>query len=222
MAIIRADGISVVWHLTKGLLRRHFEGMAQELTKHGLEPADELFVWHYARLGSRDQAAEAAGITVKHARQLVQDPHAQAAIEAETRAAMQEAAPKAIRRLKYLMDYADSDGTKLQAAKDLLDRSGYKPEHNFRSADAAAGSRDTDAIMRRIKELQSQLGVGEVELAEVRDVESSSEAETPALPPSEDAPDGEGDQEQPQQKRTVEDLLDTLTPEQAKELLSDE
>jgi hypothetical protein len=166
----------------------------------GLTEAEWHFVRLYASYGRGDWAAREAGYAASQAEALLRDSRIDAAVTAETRRKLQQGAVKALRRVEKLMDDSSvSDNVRLQAAKDWMDRAGYKPEFNFEDAGRKADRRSRDELLGEVKKMQQKLGIeGPVDLgeAEVVEQESSDEAEKPALPPTEDAPQSEEDIEE--------------------------
>ena len=91
---------------------------------------DEEFVRHYVSNGGNSSAAarsigvsEASASTTGHRMKdrLSKD------IQNEIESNMRGFAPKAVEMLKHFVESAESENVKLHAAKDLLDRTGYKP-----------------------------------------------------------------------------------------------
>lgn len=167
----------------------------------GLTEAEWHFVRLYASYGRGDWAAREAGFAASQAEVLLRDSRVDAAVTAETRRKLQQGAVKALRRVEKLMDdNSVSDNVRLQAAKDWMDRAGYKPEFNFEDAGSKAQRRTREELLSEVKRVQQRLGIeqpqdlGEAEVIE--NDESSSEARDPALPPTEDAPQSEEDIEE--------------------------
>ena len=88
------------------------------------------FVEAYCRLGNGTLAAKEAGYKdspslVNQASKLKRELAAE--ISEELRSSFMNAAPKALSILMDLAENSASDSVKFQAAKDLLDRAGYRP-----------------------------------------------------------------------------------------------
>ena len=88
------------------------------------------FVEAYCRLGNGTMAAREAGYKdspslVNQASKLKRELAAE--ISEELRSSFMNAAPKALSILMDLAENSASDSVKFQAAKDLLDRAGYRP-----------------------------------------------------------------------------------------------
>ncbi len=103
-----------------------------------LTAKEQAFVEAYVRLdGNREAAVLEAGYNSSYPRQqahdLLKKPHIMQAILEETGMRLVSSAPKALATLHRLLD-AKSDYVSLEAAKDILDRSGFKPseKHDHR------------------------------------------------------------------------------------------
>ena len=88
------------------------------------------FVEAYCRLGNGTMAAREAGYKdskslVNQASKLKRELSTE--ISEELRSSFMNAAPKALKILVDLAENSASDSVKFQAAKDLLDRAGYRP-----------------------------------------------------------------------------------------------
>ena len=88
------------------------------------------FVEAYCRLGNGTLAAKEAGYKdspslVNQASKLKRELAAE--ISEELRSSFMNAAPKALSILMDLAEHSASDSVKFQAAKDLLDRAGFRP-----------------------------------------------------------------------------------------------
>ena len=88
------------------------------------------FVEAYCRLGNGTMAAKEAGYKdspslVNQASKLKRELSTE--ISEELRSSFMNAAPKALSILMDLAENSASDSVKFQAAKDLLDRAGYRP-----------------------------------------------------------------------------------------------
>ena len=99
--------------------------------KHGhLTEQRKNFVEAYCRLGNGTLVAKEAGYKdspslVNQASKLKRELSAE--ISEELRSSFMNAAPKALSILMDLAENSASDSVKYQAAKDLLDRSGFRP-----------------------------------------------------------------------------------------------
>ena len=99
--------------------------------KHGhLTEQRKHFVEAYCRLGNGTLAAKEAGYKdspslVNQASKLKRELSSE--ISEELRSSFMNAAPKALSILMDLAENSASDSVKFQAAKDLLDRAGYRP-----------------------------------------------------------------------------------------------
>lgn len=103
-----------------------------------LTAKEQAFVDAYIRLdGKREAALIEAGYKATYPSQyafdLLRKPHIMQAILEQTGMKLVSSAPKALATLERLLD-AKSDYVSLEAAKDILDRSGFKPseKHDHR------------------------------------------------------------------------------------------
>jgi hypothetical protein len=151
----------------------------------GLNQTEQKFVDAFVKHGDRAAATKACGISRERGRQIAKEPRVMAAIEAKNREKLQSGAVVALGVLEELMVNATSENVKLNAARDWLDRSGYRPEHNFRSADNRANEESIDGLKQRIRELSRDLGLGftEVEAETIDDQRSLA----PTHPPDQGA-----------------------------------
>lgn len=207
-------GVIPVWLLVIRLESCHVQCMSVS-DEQGLSEAEWHFVRLYVHYGRESWAAREAGYSEGKGKQLLRDQRVSAAISAETRRKLNRGASMALRRIEKLMnDSSVSDNVRLQAAKDWLDRAGYKPEHNFEDPGSAAKRRDRSELLSRVKELQQNLGIANAEnlgeLQPVEENESSGEAETPSLPPTEDAPPSEPEVVDEDDEGDAADLVDTF------------
>lgn len=95
-----------------------------------LTDKERAFVQAYVEFdGNREQAINEAGYNTVYPRQLavelLRKPHIIQALLEETGLKLVSSAPKALATLQRLMD-AKSDYVALEAARDVLDRSGFK------------------------------------------------------------------------------------------------
>ena len=95
-----------------------------------LTDKERAFVEAYVEFdGNREQAITEAGYNTAYPRQLavelLRKPHIIQALLEETGLKLVSSAPKALATLQRLMD-AKSDYVALEAARDVLDRSGFK------------------------------------------------------------------------------------------------
>lgn len=149
----------------------------------GLNQTERNFVKAFVDQGERAAAAKECRISRERARQLINEPRVMAAIEAKNREKLQSGAVVALGVLETLMKNATSENVKLQAARDWLDRSGYRPEHNFRSADNRANEENIDDLKSKIRDLSRDLGLGFEEVETIDDQRSLA----PAHPPDQGA-----------------------------------
>jgi len=105
-----------------------------------LTDKERAFVEAYVEFdGNREQAINEAGYDTVYPRQLavqlLRKPHIVQALLEETGLKLVSSAPKALATLQRLMD-AKSDYVALEAARDVLDRSGFKQaeKHDHRIA----------------------------------------------------------------------------------------
>jgi hypothetical protein len=141
------------------------------LAEHGLRPAQEEFLKEYLRTGDIEEAATNAGRRPATCRGWLKDPKFQQALQRELNQRLSGGAMGALDVLISLTRDAQDDKVKLQAAKDLLDRAGYKPEHLHTSADKRMENASVEDMMGRIRELQKELGIQGSGQGEVIDVE---------------------------------------------------
>lgn len=160
--------------------------MAEEdraLQEYGLRPAQEEFLKHYLRTGDIEEAAKWAERKPSTCRNWLKDPKFQQALQREISQRLNGGAMGALQTLIDLSQSADDDKVRIQAARDLLDRAGYKPEHLHTSADKRMENASVEDMMGRIKELQHELGMNggqgsviDVEPQAERGVESAAGA----------------------------------------------
>lgn len=143
------------------------------LQEYGLRPAQEIFLEKYLELGDVEEAAQWAERKPATCRQWMREPKFQQALNRELNQKLSGGAMAALDRMLKLSrgELTRDPKVQLQAARDLLDRAGYKPEHLHTSADKRMEQASVEDMMGRIKELQRELGIGEK--SEVIDVEHS-------------------------------------------------
>jgi phage terminase small subunit len=151
----------------------------------GLNQTEQKFVEAFVKHGDRAAATKAAGVSRERGRQIIKEPRVMAAIEAKNREKLQSGAVVALGVLEELMVNSSSESVKLKAATDWLDRSGYRPEHNFRSADSRAGDENIEDLKERIRTLSRDLGLGFTE-AEAETIDDQRSL-APTHPPDQGA-----------------------------------
>lgn len=114
----------------------------------GLTTLQSRFVRAFVEQGGRDAkaAAEIAGYSEGSlsavGSRLMRIPAVREAVQAEMLAAIGDAAPSALASMKHLSQHAKSEMVRQVAAKDLLDRAGFKPPDRLMVAHG--GSIDVD------------------------------------------------------------------------------
>lgn len=137
--------------------------MAEEdraLQEYGLRPAQEVFLKKYMETGDIEEAAKWAERKTSTCRQWLKDPKFQQALQREQRQRLNDGAMAALQTMIEVASEAPDPKVRVQAAKDILDRAGYKPEHMHTSADKRMESASVQEMMSRIEELQRELGLG--------------------------------------------------------------
>jgi len=130
------------------------------LVVYGLREDQERFVESYLRNGNVAEAARQAGRRPATCRQWLKDPKVRSAIDQEVHQKLAGGAMGALDRMIWLATGEDvAPELQMKAAKDLLDRAGYKPEHMHTTADRRMESSNVNDMMSRIKELQAELGM---------------------------------------------------------------
>ena len=94
-----------------------------------LTEKQEKFVENYCLTGNAAKAAEMAGYSVKTAKQMGYTLKNQLSSEISEKMTklIQDSVPGALAQINDLVMNATSEGTRLNACKDILDRAGYKP-----------------------------------------------------------------------------------------------
>jgi len=155
------------------------------LAEYGLRPAQEEFLKRYLGTGDIEEAAAWAERKPSTCRQWLKEPKFQQALQRELTQRLNGGAMGALETLISLSRHAGDDKVRLNAARDLLDRAGYKPEHLHTSADKRMENASVEDMMGRIQELQKELGInqgkGDVIDVEPQDV-GSGNGERSALP----------------------------------------
>ena len=158
----------------------------RELVEYGLRPAQEEFLKEYLQTGDVEKSAHAVHRRPSTCRKWLKDPKFQQALQRELSQKLNGGAISALDTMMALIHNAGDDKVRLQAAKDVLDRAGYKPEHLHTSADKRMENANVEEMMGRIKELQRELGM------EAKGPVIEGEASTPdglPEPPKPDDPD---------------------------------
>lgn len=155
------------------------------LSEFGLRADQETFVHAYVKLGSIEAAARECGRRPETGRKWAKDPKVDQAIQSEARQRLNNGAVAALNVLREIMDGSDDDKLRLQAAKDFLDRGGYKPEMLHTTADRRMDQMSVRDMAERINELCRELGV---EAPTIIDVTPTAPA-----PPSPGSPDPLGE-----------------------------
>jgi transposase len=169
------------------------------LAEYGLRGDQETFIATYVKTGSLPEAAKACGRREDTVKRWLKQPKVHQAVQAEVKQRLNNGAVAALNTLRDLMENAEDDKTRMAAARDLLDRAGYKPEHMHTSADRRSADANVQEMMGRIKELCQDLGIANPTTIDVTPghAESGSgaapaAAEAPAPPtPDDEDPLGE-------------------------------
>ena len=127
---------------------------------HGLTEAKATFVEAYVETGDLEAAASICDRSRLTVARWLREPKVQMAIQAEVQQRLAGGAMKALGTLTELANDPNQDAKiRVQAAKDVLDRAGYKPEHMHVTADKRMDQQSVTEAMDRIKELQRELGM---------------------------------------------------------------
>ena len=156
------------------------------LSEYGLRADQELFVYSYVRDGSIENAARKTGRREETVRKWLKDPKVNQAIQNEAKQRLNNGAIAAINILRDVMENTEDDKLRIQAAKDLLDRAGWKPEMLHTTADRRLENQSIKEMSERINELCSDLGVQAPKIVDV------TPKAAPA-PPTPDSPDPLGE-----------------------------
>lgn len=130
------------------------------LQEYGLRPSQETFLKKYMETGDIEEAAKWAERKTSTCRQWLKDPKFQQALQREQRQRLNDGAMAALQTMIEVTTDAPDPKVRVQAAKDILDRAGYKPEHMHTSADKRMENASVQEMMSRIEELQRELGLG--------------------------------------------------------------
>jgi phage terminase small subunit len=152
------------------------------LAQYGLKPAQENFVSVYTRTGDIEEAAKASSRSEATCREWLRNPKVQQAIQRELQTKLSGGAMSALDVLIHLDNNSEDEKVKLQAAKDMLDRAGYKPEHLHTTADKRMEGASLNEMLSRIEELQRDLGMGSGKTIDVTPTKGEATAEPPAPP----------------------------------------
>ena len=117
-----------------------------------LTEKQSAFVKEFSLTGNATQSAIKAGYSAKtaHAKGHTLRRELQMHIEDETRRLMQQAVPGALAQIVDLAASATSEQVRLQAAKDILDRSGLKPTERVENITI---EKSTDELRRELAQL---------------------------------------------------------------------
>ena len=117
-----------------------------------LTEKQSAFVKEFSLTGNATQSAIKAGYSEKtaHAKGHTLRHQLQIQIEDETRKMMQAAVPGALAQIVDLAGHATSEQVRLQAAKDILDRSGLKPAERVENITI---EKSTDELRRELAQL---------------------------------------------------------------------
>lgn len=117
-----------------------------------LTEKQSLFVKEFALCGNATQSAIRAGYSSKTAKQKGHTlrHQLQHQIEDETRRLMQSAVPGALAQIVDLASTANSEQVRLQAARDILDRSGLKPAERIENITV---EKSMDELRRELDQL---------------------------------------------------------------------
>jgi len=158
------------------------EGSA--LAEYGLRSDQEEFVHAYVRTGSVATAAKECGRREPTVRKWMKQPKVSQAIQSEVRQRLESGAVAAVNTMREFMEHPDVDPkVRMNAAKDLLDRAGYKPDHLHTSADQRMQNASVNEMMGRIKELCGELGIANPTTIDVK----PNNSEPPPPPKPDDA-----------------------------------
>ena len=121
----------------------------------------ELFIEAYCSIGNATKAAIQAGYSEKTAKQQghVLKKRLHKEIDELIRKRVQDAVPAAFNELSSLVQNATSEQVRLAAAKDILDRAGFKPTDKVEQK-ITHGEKSTDELR---KELEALTGSTEIE-----------------------------------------------------------
>jgi len=111
----------------------------------------------YAGHGSAAKVTERTGISKQKVRTHLTDSRVQAAVESELKRSLNQGAALALNTIQELTRNARDERVRLQAAKDWLDRAGYKPEHMHTSADARV-EQNADELRGQVVQMLKDLG----------------------------------------------------------------
>lgn len=189
------------------------------LAEYGLRGDQETFVNEYVKTGSLPQAAKTCGRREDTVRKWLKQPKVHQAIQAEVKQRLNNGAVAALNTLRDLMENADDDKTRMTAARDLLDRAGYKPEHMHTSADRRSADANVQEMMSRIKELCGELGIANPTTIDVTpghgESGSSAQQAEPAAPAPPTPDDGDPLDEAPARLNAPQDTKPAPKPEPA-------
>ena len=118
-----------------------------------LTEKQEKFVENYCLTGNAAKAAEMAGYSAKTAKQMGYTLKNQLSSEISERMTklIQDSVPGALAQINDLVMNATSEGTRLNACKDILDRAGYKPVEKQEISHVETAS--TEELQRELEAL---------------------------------------------------------------------
>jgi phage terminase small subunit len=118
-----------------------------------LTEKQEKFVENYCLTGNAAKAAEMAGYSAKTAKQMGYTLKNQLSSEISEKMTklIQDSVPGALAQINDLVMNATSEGTRLNACKDILDRAGYKPVEKQEISHVETAS--TEELQRELEAL---------------------------------------------------------------------
>jgi len=122
-----------------------------------LTEKQEKFVENYCLTGNAAKAAEMAGYSAKTAKQMGYTLKNQLSSEISEKMTklIQDSVPGALAQINDLVMNATSEGTRLNACKDILDRAGYKPVEKQEISHVETAS--TEELQRELEALLKPL-----------------------------------------------------------------
>ena len=155
-----------------------------ELSSYNLRSDQEIFLEAYLQSGDVEEGARACGRKTGTCRQWMRDTKIQQVISRELKQRLDNGAIGALSVITELATSSSDPKIQLQAARDLLDRAGYKPEHLHTSADKRMEGANMQEMVDRIKELQGELG-----LSTGPTIDGQAREVDPTAPPPPPTPD---------------------------------
>ena len=122
----------------------------------------DKFIENYCLTGNAAKAAEMAGYSKKTSKQMGYSlkNQFQSEIDEKMMRMIQDSVPGALAQVNNLATAAASEGVRLNACKDILDRAGYKPAEKVEQKISHLETASTDELKR---ELEGLIGTSEVE-----------------------------------------------------------